>query len=31
MDNTLVYVFITNGVVQLIYYRYLFDTDTSEM
>ena len=26
-----VYVFITNSLVQLICYRYLFDTDTSEM
>ena len=31
MDNTLVYVFITNNLVQLISYRYLFDTDTAEM
>ena len=31
IDNTLVYVFITNSLVQLICYRYLFDTDTSEM
>ena len=31
MDNTLIYVFITNSLVQLICYRFFFDTDTSEM